>query len=1078
MMNARLLASIVAVAALLPSFASAQIAFRGASTGNVAGTTTITYRGSGAFANRANCGTILPALPAGTAAGDLMIAVVVARGTATTLTMTGWTQLFLQNPVSGYTAAIYWRLATGGDPITITQAGTCDVIGARISGFVGVDTTQPFVTAPLAAGNWSYQNAGSVTTGTETATFPGAMFIATGQSNDDDTFGALAGGTQAYTSSTTTGNDMAIALYYALSPTAVTVGPYNFTKSQGTDPNHGTVFALRPTGANLTVPVPAATINGDVMIASISMRPCSGTDNAACTTTLGVPAGWTLVNSFNQQTGGSTGGFGLRFFVYQRVASGEPASYTWVIGGAPVNAGGVGGIVSFSGVDNASPIVVQAGNITASANTVVAPSVNTGAVAGTMLVSSHVSDSAGTFTPPGGMTEAADVASVTTPNDVGIALEMNYEAFAGSGATGTRTATLANPPAADAGAAHLLALRPLAAAVPGGFNAYETSTAAGAITGVIKTKIAGTAATVDIVALNPARTAILTTFAGTVRVEVLNSSDNTGALNATTGCRASWVNIQTLAPDIVFALANNGRKSITFTVAEAYRDARIRVTYPVGAPTATGCSSDNFAIRPAALVNVNATDTTWLIAGTTRALANGAAVGGNVHKAGLPFTLRATAQNSAGVTTANYNGSPTLASMAFTLPVLATCATCSLAPGAWSGSGTVTSTTAAYSEAGAISIVLEDVLFAAVDLADSTVAERTITQPTSAPVGRFVPDRFVLTTANTPRFRTFQATEASCSCPDAPTCTAARRTFTYIGQPFGWVTPPQVLITATNSSGATTVNYSATLWKVAAADVTETYSPATATFNDLAKGLPTVAAIGSGTGTTTSNAAGTFNYVRDNAAPQALFDANITLTVSVQDASENVASQGIIATTTAAAFTGGGTGIAFDGGGASNGEEFRYGRLWLSSAFGSELLNLAVPLEAQYWNGFGFVRNAVDNCTTLTAANVKLGAYSPAGFSAGEPQANVSISGPFVGGRANLKLLKPIGAARGSLTICVDLDVGAAGDTTCQAATPAIRTYLDPRLSPSVLYDRDPVAKAGFGVYKGPESVIYQREIY
>ena len=138
---------------------------------------------------------------------------------------------------------------------------------------------------------------------------------------------------------------------------------------------------------------------------------------------------------------------------------------------------------------------------------------------------------------------------------------------------------------------------------PGGFNAFESSTAAGSITGVIKTKIAGSPVSLDIVALNPAKTGILTTFADTVRVEVLDSSNNSGALDANS-CRSTWTTIQTLSPDTTFVAGDNGRKTITFTVPDAYRDARLRITYPAGAPSVTGCSTDNFAIRPSAFIKL------------------------------------------------------------------------------------------------------------------------------------------------------------------------------------------------------------------------------------------------------------------------------------------------------------------------------------------------------------------------------------------------------------------------------------------------------------------------------------------
>src|SRR6185436_21138150 len=99
------------------------------------------------------------------------------------------------------------------------------------------------------------------------------------------------------------------------------------------------------------------------------------------------------------------------------------------------------------------------------------------------------------------------------------------------------------------------------------------------------------------------------------------------------------------------------------SVAEAYPNARIRMIYPVGATyaaaTAKGCSTDPFANRPSSLASLELRDTDWATAGATRLLTNTGASGGNVHKAGRPFTVQATAVNSGGATTANYSGTPT-----------------------------------------------------------------------------------------------------------------------------------------------------------------------------------------------------------------------------------------------------------------------------------------------------------------------------------------------------------------------------------------------------------------------------------
>ena len=62
---------------------------------------------------------------------------------------------------------------------------------------------------------------------------------------------------------------------------------------------------------------------------------------------------------------------------------------------------------------------------------------------------------------------------------------------------------------------------------------------------------------------------------------------------------------------------------------------------------------------------------------------------------------------------------------------------------------------------------------------------------------------------------------------------------------------------------------------------------------------------------------------------------------------------------------------------AKNGK-FRFGRLQLNNAYGSEKLPLSVPIQSRYWSGGHFVNNNLDNCTAINvpaartlAANAK-----------------------------------------------------------------------------------------------------------
>ncbi|WP_076592553.1 right-handed parallel beta-helix repeat-containing protein [Herminiimonas arsenitoxidans] len=601
-------------------------------------------------------------------------------------------------------------------------------------------------------------------------------------------------------------------------------------------------------------------------------------------------------------------------------------------------------------------------------------------------------------------------------------------------------------------------------AAVGGFNAFESATAAGAIAGVIKTKIAGNVIVLDAIALNTAKTAVESGFSGDVKVELLGNV-GTGVTLDAVNCPATSTLLTSQV--MTFAAASAGRQSVAIAaVPNVYRDVRVRFTYPAtGTATSVACSSDNFAIRPDKFIGVSVTDNDWQTAGVTRTLANNAVAGGNVHKAGQPFRLSATAVNAAAAqtTTSNYTGSP-LATVACTLPT-PTCVNGALTavPTTWSGSGMTTTSAAMYSEVGSFNLVLTDQVFANVDVkpGDSTVDEYTIS---SAPVlvGRFVPDHFALTVNTVPEFRTFNAA-----------CTGAR-SFTYIGQPFRYRTLPVITITAQNVANATTTNYRDALWTLTEGGVAQTYTsdPTTLPVLDYV-GSPITLFKGNGTGTITANAADELTFRRDATTPRAAFNANISLTVTAR---ETIANHGDIVSipisNPAPIFSN----IAFD-----SGNQFRYGRMRIDNANGSELLNLSLPIRTDFWNGTNFVVNAADNCTTVAAANVAFRAYAGGINASNMPVATHVASGSTLQlgvGRIVLTRPAPAPASNGSVDVCVDLgaDTAPPAGIACTAVTSAAQPWLQGRWS-QILFDDDPGARATFGVYKsGP--VIYMREVY
>ncbi len=410
-------------------------------------TVPITFVGAGTVAT-ANSGNVTPGLPAGTQVDDVLIAVIESRDASATPTMTGWTQISTGSSGGDHRASLFWRRATGGDPTTVSNAGN-DGIGARIIAFRGVvPTGSPFDTGNsfTLSGNDNDIEAGAITTSSSNT-----MLVFTAHANNDfNSIGTPAGSapwTQAFFTEYNPpggGDDLAIAAYYGLRGAAGTQAAVQASATGGNAVSHGAQLALRPAPV-ITINVPPGTTTDDVMVAVIAYR-----DNTAVTIT--PPAGWVSQSRIAQGAGNAN-----VQEVFTRIATGaEPASYTWTFSGAIT--GAAGGIASYSGVDTSAAVDVIGGNVTANGTSHTANSVST-TVADTMVISSHSYSSAETWTPPAGMTERVDVASLTTPNAAGISLEINDVIQAGAGATGNKTATAAG--SADTGVAHIIALTPV-----------------------------------------------------------------------------------------------------------------------------------------------------------------------------------------------------------------------------------------------------------------------------------------------------------------------------------------------------------------------------------------------------------------------------------------------------------------------------------------------------------------------------------------------------------------------------------------------------------------------------------------
>lgn len=549
------------------------------------------------------------------------------------------------------------------------------------------------------------------------------------------------------------------------------------------------------------------------------------------------------------------------------------------------------------------------------------------------------------------------------------------------------------------------------------FNAFETTTAANAIVGSIHTKIAGVGFSLDVVAINSSN-AQSSGFNNNVRLELLANAGTPGSGYGADNCPTSNSVLQTVAS----AAIAGGRSIVSFSaVANVYRDVRVRISYPTASPTIVVCAGDSFAIRPNTLgfLVQHANRTTE---GTAATLNNTAIPGGTVHNAGRPFRITATAYNGAATpaTTSNYDGTPTVEALGVCVGTACTPSLGALSLGTWSASaGTVTTTTASYTEVGAFSLQLIDDTFAVIDDGDgSTIAQRRVSS-TATGVGRFVPDHFNTTVTQ------------GCS-----------GSFTYSGQPF------EVTVTAYNSANNPTLNFGGAF----ATDVT----------------LSNVGTLNPGSFT----AGATFAAASFAIGVQQRTDVTYTFT-----AKETAPLSGPDVLTVRATDADGGD----SSGGSQGTAAIRSGRLQIQNAFGSELVDLSMPTRVQHYTTNGWATNTTDNCTVVTLSafanpqgnlvanetcvqDTGNPGLSGRGCVATGPASEQFREAGVVGfaGDFNLHLQAPGLGNSGSLDISADL-----------SATSWLRYNWD-----GAGGDDDPTGRATFGIYRGSSRHIYLRERY
>ena len=572
------------------------------------------------------------------------------------------------------------------------------------------------------------------------------------------------------------------------------------------------------------------------------------------------------------------------------------------------------------------------------------------------------------------------------------------------------------------------------------------------------TKLAGRSFAFDVVALKTD---------GTLETQfVAGSSTKNVTLELVDGTLAAGCALQSpiLSQTLSFTATDAGRKTaVALTVGNAYANLRCRVTD--GSTTQT-CSSDNFAVRPAAfLVSKN---TPTLVAGST-------------------FTLQATAVMSDLTSTAtNYAGSPTLnpgAMSGFTSTALAPNAFVAATNGSSSAIFT-------YDEVGSFTLPASSVLgitdssFTTVDgstdcnanSASNTLDSSgkygcSIGQSALLTVGPFYPDHFDITPVFT------------------PACAVGG--FTYMGQDFtlGYTVTAKSLSRASpNAPGNQVLKlYSGGQLHLIALN-------AGVLVPGLTPAVTPTATWSNGSYTTTST--GTKFARPTTSTPDATWGPYeaLNIGVAVDDA------DGAAFASTVSTF--GGTTPAscvkpdaiackqyasLTGGAVA---KMLMGRIRLKNAYGSERGPLDIPMAFEYWASNGWRKNPLDTCSGVLLKSQNFGFEFPGGSStkpnnlqACDTAITIAPSGAPATFPYALTLATPGSGKSGWTDITLNLGATSTGTQCKTKAVPgsglAATTAATATATPMLWLQNNntnPKARATFGMFKSP--LIYRRESY
>ncbi|MCG2584554.1 DUF6701 domain-containing protein [Massilia sp. TS11] len=426
--------------------------YGGASSTTVSGS--ITFVGAGTAVS--GTGNVSPTLPA-YSAGDFLFCMVESHDNNTHTMPAGWTQIYSRTRTA-HRASAFYRIAQAGDTTPTVTHPSGDSIIARCFAFRGVDQTTPLDISYAASAGVDSASSTNISTGSLAATVASnPMILMAGHiANNPGSFSVTTTGglgwTQAGFSTTATGSDAALVLYYTqkTSNSAIS-GPLVMTGNNQAGENTGVLLALRPgtSGGSFSVTKPSGTLQKELLLATVAV---SGTATVTPTTTCG--SGWNqIANSPVTQSSGTPSKL---FTFYCVTGASEPASYSFSVSGT--HAGLVAQIADIWRIDPTNPIDQSAGATVATGTSNTTPSVTTTAT-NALIFSVHAVANSVTWTPPTGSTEGVDIASLAVSNDSGISMETAYVTLATPGSV-SKTATAAGTATSDTGTAAIIAIRP------------------------------------------------------------------------------------------------------------------------------------------------------------------------------------------------------------------------------------------------------------------------------------------------------------------------------------------------------------------------------------------------------------------------------------------------------------------------------------------------------------------------------------------------------------------------------------------------------------------------------------------